>query len=59
MSDSHKSRYTREGRIWKDTVYASHSQANARAKRKRLRGKRDRAKVVRADKIEGANASKR
>jgi hypothetical protein len=43
MSRSNKARYTRNGKLWKDTAYASRSQAQARAKRKRRAAQQKRA----------------
>jgi hypothetical protein len=44
MSDSHKARHGTNCKTWKDTVYASRSQAQARSKRKKLRGQQERAR---------------
>jgi hypothetical protein len=44
MSDSRKARHGTQCKTWKDTVYASRSQAQARSKRKKVRSQRDRAR---------------
>ena len=43
MSRSYKPRYGTRCRTWKDTVFRSRSQAEARSKRKRLAHQRARA----------------
>ena len=45
MSDSKKARYGTRGAVWKDTVFASRSQAAARSKRKRRQSQIERARA--------------
>jgi hypothetical protein len=44
VSKTAKARFSARGKVWKDTVYASRSQARARAIRKRLRAQIERAR---------------
>jgi len=44
MSRSDKARYGTKCKVWKDTVYASNSQAKARANRKQVRSQQERAR---------------
>jgi hypothetical protein len=44
MSDSYKARYTREGKVWKDSVLKSRSQTRAWSKCKRIRAQQERSR---------------